>query len=184
MDSNIRDVSYQGQLDWIEKQFAEAEEEAKKCRHGDALLWRIVVGHAPLLSAGKSHGSNLRLQEELYPLFHRHGVHAYFNGHDHALQHLYGANHKRGGPALNKIANASAKLAAKLKTHFFVSGAGGGAYLQDIKRNAFLVHAEKALGFMAVSLTTHGNATDHVMHVSFQSEHAKEMYRAVVPHFN
>ena len=68
-----------------------------------------------------------------------------------------------------------------------LSPAGGGAYLQDVKRKAFgyfLVHAEKVLGFMAVLLTTHGNATDHIMHVSLQSEHAKEMYRAAAPHFN
>ena len=58
---------------------------------------------------------------------------------------------------------------------------------EDVKRKAFgyfLVHAEKVLGFMAVLLTTHGNATDHIMHVSLQSEHAKEMYRAAAPHFN
>ena len=36
---------------------------------------------------------------------------------------------------------------------------------------------------MAVSLTKHGDEASHVMHVSFQDEHANEAYRAVVPHF-
>ena len=145
MDANIKASSYQDQLAWIERQFTEAEAEANKCGHADTLLWRIVVAHAPLLSAGKSHGSNLRLERALYPLFHRHGVHAYFNGHDHALQHLYGATHKHVEVEDERAVESGRLMqAAGIKTHFFVSGSGGGAYLQDVKANPYLVHAHKA----------------------------------------
>jgi tartrate-resistant acid phosphatase type 5 len=50
--------------------------------------WKIVVGHHPVFSGGSSHGSQPELIRNLKPLLDRHGVRAYFFGHDHDLQHI------------------------------------------------------------------------------------------------
>jgi acid phosphatase len=49
--------------------------------------WKIVVGHHPIYSGG-GHGDTAELIETVLPLLHEHKVQAYFNGHDHDLQHL------------------------------------------------------------------------------------------------
>jgi acid phosphatase len=49
--------------------------------------WKIVVGHHPIYSGG-GHGDTAELIELILPLLEEHNIHAYFNGHDHDLQHL------------------------------------------------------------------------------------------------
>jgi tartrate-resistant acid phosphatase type 5 len=49
--------------------------------------WKIVVGHHPIYSGG-GHGDTVELIETILPLLQEHKVQAYFNGHDHDLQHL------------------------------------------------------------------------------------------------
>jgi len=49
--------------------------------------WKIVVGHHPIYSGG-GHGDTTELIETILPLLQEHKVQAYFNGHDHDLQHL------------------------------------------------------------------------------------------------
>ena len=49
--------------------------------------WKIVIGHHPIYSGG-GHGDTQELIESILPLLHEHKVPAYFNGHDHDLQHL------------------------------------------------------------------------------------------------
>ena len=49
--------------------------------------WKIVIGHHPIYSGG-GHGDSEELIENILPLLHEHKVQAYFNGHDHDLQHL------------------------------------------------------------------------------------------------
>jgi len=49
--------------------------------------WKIVIGHHPIYSGGE-HGDTPELIEQVLPLLHEYKVHAYFNGHDHDLQHL------------------------------------------------------------------------------------------------
>jgi acid phosphatase len=49
--------------------------------------WKIVVGHHPIYSGG-GHGDSVELIETVLPLLQEHKVQAYFNGHDHDLQHL------------------------------------------------------------------------------------------------
>ena len=49
--------------------------------------WKIVIGHHPIYSGG-GHGDTPELIEKILPLLHEHKVQAYFNGHDHDLQHL------------------------------------------------------------------------------------------------
>ncbi len=50
--------------------------------------WKLVIGHHPIYSAGLGHGSEPDLIETLLPVLQKHGVQAYFCGHDHDLQHL------------------------------------------------------------------------------------------------
>jgi tartrate-resistant acid phosphatase type 5 len=49
--------------------------------------WKIVIGHHPIYSGG-GHGDTSELIKHILPLLHEHKVQAYFNGHDHDLQHL------------------------------------------------------------------------------------------------
>jgi tartrate-resistant acid phosphatase type 5 len=64
------------QLDWFKAALADS-----KAR------WKIVIGHHPIYSGGE-HGDTRELVESILPLLHEHKVQAYFNGHDHDLQHL------------------------------------------------------------------------------------------------
>jgi tartrate-resistant acid phosphatase type 5 len=64
------------QLDWLKAALA-----ASKAR------WKIVIGHHPIYSGG-DHGDTRELIKTILPLLHQYGVQAYFNGHDHDLQHL------------------------------------------------------------------------------------------------
>jgi tartrate-resistant acid phosphatase type 5 len=50
--------------------------------------WKIVVGHHPIFSGGSEHGDQPELIRDINPLLEKHGVPAYFNGHDHDLQHI------------------------------------------------------------------------------------------------
>ncbi|MGE0741945.1 MAG: purple acid phosphatase family protein [Hyphomonadaceae bacterium] len=49
--------------------------------------WKFVVGHHPIFSSG-AHGPSEGVAAHVRPLLERYGVQAYFNGHDHDLEHL------------------------------------------------------------------------------------------------
>ncbi|HUB59736.1 MAG TPA: metallophosphoesterase [Puia sp.] len=69
------------QLAWLKGVLAGSKEQ-----------WKLVFGHHPVFSGGKTHGSTRELIERFKPLFDKYHVQVYFAGHDHDLQHL------RGGP--------------------------------------------------------------------------------------
>jgi acid phosphatase len=50
--------------------------------------WKIVIGHHPIFSGGSEHGDQPELIRAINPLLEKHRVPAYFNGHDHDLQHI------------------------------------------------------------------------------------------------
>jgi acid phosphatase len=54
--------------------------------------WKLVFGHHTIYSGGSGHGDTPELIGLLEPTFIKHGVQAYFHGHDHDLQHI-----RRGG---------------------------------------------------------------------------------------
>jgi tartrate-resistant acid phosphatase type 5 len=88
--------------------------------------WKIVIGHHPIYSGG-GHGDTVELIENILPLLHEHKVQAYFNGHDHDLQHLTAG-----------------------KVNLFDSGAGSQHTLTFYtKRSKF---AKSCSGFTSVSL--------------------------------
>jgi tartrate-resistant acid phosphatase type 5 len=64
------------QLDWFKAALAASK-----------APWKIVIGHHPIYSGGL-HGDTPELIRDILPLLHENGVQAYFNGHDHDLQHL------------------------------------------------------------------------------------------------
>jgi acid phosphatase len=49
--------------------------------------WKIVVAHHPIFSGGQ-HGDTPYLIKNVLPLLEKYQVQAWFNGHDHDLQHL------------------------------------------------------------------------------------------------
>jgi acid phosphatase len=53
-----------------------------------AAAWKIVIGHHPIFSGGTEHGDQPELIRGINPLLEKHRVPAYFNGHDHDLQHI------------------------------------------------------------------------------------------------
>ncbi|MCC0178843.1 metallophosphoesterase [Waterburya agarophytonicola K14] len=70
LDTN-ENADWSQQLIWLEQTLAES-----------TATWKVVFGHHPLYSSG-IHGSSPELIAKLSPLFVRHGVQLYINGHDH-----------------------------------------------------------------------------------------------------
>jgi acid phosphatase len=72
--------SVDAQMAWLEKALADSK-----------APWKIAIGHHPIYSGGE-HGDTPYLVKHVLPLFEKHGVQVYFNGHDHDLQHLQAGN--------------------------------------------------------------------------------------------
>ncbi|MBL9097754.1 MAG: metallophosphoesterase [Alphaproteobacteria bacterium] len=66
------------QLVWLEGKLAASR-----------AAWKLVFGHHPIMSGGE-HGPTEELVMAIKPLLERYRVAAYFNGHDHDLQHIVG----------------------------------------------------------------------------------------------
>jgi 3',5'-cyclic AMP phosphodiesterase CpdA len=101
----------------------------------------IVMGHHPVYSNGP-HGDHKVLIVDWEPLFRKHGVHMYFAGHDHDMQHLEFESHP---------------------TSFVLSG-GGGADLytlkiEEAKRGPY---AEKVYGFSHLEITPQWLTLRHI----------------------
>jgi predicted MPP superfamily phosphohydrolase len=96
LDSNMMDAP---QLKWFEQELAASK-----------AAWKIVFFHHPPFSAGKRHGSDMRLRERLHPLLAKHGVQLVLNGHDHIYQ----------------------RTKPQQGVNYFVSGAGGKVRKGDI----------------------------------------------------
>ena len=60
LDSNMMDAP---QLKWFEQELAASK-----------AAWKIVFFHHPPFSAGKRHGSDMRMRDRLHPLMTKHGV--------------------------------------------------------------------------------------------------------------
>ncbi len=78
--ANVLSRNVPGQLAWFKGALA-----------ASTAQWKIVIGHHPIYSGG-DHGDTPELIENLLPLLQEHKVQAYFNGHDHDLQHLMAGN--------------------------------------------------------------------------------------------
>ena len=76
MGPQIRAQDVPAQLAWFKSALA-----------ASTAQWKIVIGHHPIYSGGL-HSDTAELIKNILPLLHEHKVQAYFNGHDHDLQHL------------------------------------------------------------------------------------------------
>ena len=125
------------QLAWIEQQLGHTTAE-----------WKIVIGHHPLYSSGKRYGKTDPIRQVLEPVLHKHGVHAYFAGHEHDLQH--------NRPAHTQVEH-------------FVSGAG--SEIRPVAQREFTLFAQSQAGFAVVALT------NSECLVQFVNDSGKVIYR-------
>ena len=88
--------------------------------------WKIVFGHHPVYSGG-DHGDTPEIIQNILPLLQEHNVQAYFNGHDHDLQHLMAGD-----------------------VNLFISG--GGSRMRPTRETVHTKFADMTSGFMTVSL--------------------------------
>ena len=93
--------------------------------------WKIVIGHHPIYSGGGpfGHGDTRELIKDVLPLLKQYQVQAYFNGHDHNLQHLQVGT-----------------------VNLFDSGAGSRA--RPVFKTRYTRFAKACSGFTTVSLQT------------------------------
>jgi tartrate-resistant acid phosphatase type 5 len=113
---NVRTQDVPKQMAWFQTALA-----------ASTAQWKIVLGHHPIYSGGR-HGDTPELVEKVLPLLREHGVQAYFNGHDHDLQHLVAGDQ-----------------------NFFCSGAG--SRVRPTKDTPQTRFAESRSGFTTVSLS-------------------------------
>jgi acid phosphatase len=73
---NVRSQNVPKQVAWLESALK-----------ASTAPWKIVVGHHPVYSGGE-HGDTPYIIENILPLLQKYKVQAYFNGHDHDMQHL------------------------------------------------------------------------------------------------
>jgi hypothetical protein len=119
------------QLSWLDAELAKPA------------AWKIVVAHWPIFSF-LGNGPSATMTDDVLPILLRRGVHAYFSGHDHSLQHIELKRHARS--------------AYSHPPHFFVSGAGGYRLHPVLKeeaestvnKKATPTFTEAAHGFMVV----------------------------------
>lgn len=64
------------QMEWLEETLSKSTAD-----------WLLVAGHYPPFSIA-DHGDQAAVRDMLTPLFEQYGVHAYYCGHDHAMQHF------------------------------------------------------------------------------------------------
>jgi tartrate-resistant acid phosphatase type 5 len=80
MRANVRAQDVPAQVAWLKSALA-----ASKAQ------WKIVIGHHPIYS-GNARGGTPELVDLILPILYDYKVQAYFNGHDHDLQHLVTRN--------------------------------------------------------------------------------------------
>uniref|UniRef100_A0AAV1VGZ1 Calcineurin-like phosphoesterase domain-containing protein n=1 Tax=Peronospora matthiolae TaxID=2874970 RepID=A0AAV1VGZ1_9STRA len=124
----------QSQYEWIEATLSAGKPA------GVDQMWTIVMGHWGVYSfAGNA--DTPELINVLDPMLKKYKVHAYFNGHDHSMQHI------------RKVDTNNSSIIR----NYFVSGAGG-YDIHDLQPNARanpdLVHAAMTYGFMSVHVTS------------------------------
>ena len=136
---NVKSQDLPRQMEWFEAALAASN-----------APWKIVVGHHPIYTGGQ-HGDTPYLVKHVLPLLEKHGVQAYFNGHDHDLQHLQAG-----------------------KVNLFCTG-GGSRPRKTIKTTAHTKFGLGCSGFIAASLSA--DALD----VRMIDDDGKLLYSTCVP---
>lgn len=78
LDTSVPFTVGSPQYEWLLSELA-----SSACR--DA-LWRVAILHEPPFTSTTGHQDNTAVQENLVPLFERHGVDVVFSGHSHAYE--------------------------------------------------------------------------------------------------
>ena len=117
LDTNVN-APWQHQGPWLRRVLA-----------ASTAPWKVVVGHHPIYSSG-FYGNDPVALARLGPLFRRHGVQLYINGHDH--------HYERSRPLDG--------------TTYLVVG-GGGASLRPVLPNATSANAVSAYSFAELQFT-------------------------------
>lgn len=82
--STWESVNWEGiqtQIDWLKQTLSDLEQNPD-------VIWKVVVNHWAIFSAGFKHGDNDVLKEVLLPLLIDYKVDVVLSGHDHSLQYL------------------------------------------------------------------------------------------------
>jgi hypothetical protein len=140
LDSNYMSPD---QLDWLEKELSTSGSE-----------WKIVFFHHPIYSSGSRHGSDLRLREQLEPLFVKYGVDVVFTGHEHFYE----------------------RLKPQKGIHYFISGGGAKLRRGDIEQGP--IHAkgyDEGFSFMLIEII------DDQMHFQVISDKGTTVDSGVAP---
>jgi hypothetical protein len=116
IDTNVN-ARWQHQMPWLKTALAASD-----------APWKVVVGHHPIYSAGL-YGDDPSAIARLTPLFQRHGVQLYINGHEH--------NYERTRP---------------IDGTTYLTVGGGGAWLRPIVANARSARAVSAYSFAELSV--------------------------------
>jgi hypothetical protein len=146
------------QLQWLDDAL-EAATDAETA--GGRRVWRVVVAHWPVASAG-NHGDSAAVRASLQPLLARHRIDAVLAGHDHGLQHLrWLPDVGDGGLGGDDGGHADAPL-----PHVFVSGGGGYRLDGALGQHPSLVAGWLTHGFLTLS------ATADALHVDFHNADA------------
>jgi 3',5'-cyclic AMP phosphodiesterase CpdA len=108
---------WQHQMPWLKKALASSD-----------APWKVVVGHHPIYSAG-FYGDDPAAIARLSPLFARHGVQLYINGHEH--------NYERTRP---------------IEGITYLTVGGGGAWLRPVVANARTAKAASVYSFAEIEV--------------------------------
>jgi len=78
---NVKFDQIQTQINWLSDSLASFSED-------DQIIWKVVVIHNALFSAGEKHGDNLDLIKAILPILSKYKVDVVLSGHDHSVQYL------------------------------------------------------------------------------------------------
>ncbi len=115
LDTN-HNADWENQLTWLDKQLSQS-----------IAPWKIVFGHHQIYSSGH-YGLNLPFIKTLTPIFQKHGVQLYINGHDHHYERTRSIN----------------------GTTYLTCGAGAGT--RPVGASTWTARAASELSFAAIEL--------------------------------
>lgn len=110
-------ADWKGQLAWLDKELLRSD-----------APWKIVFGHHPIYSSGR-YGTDPGLVSLLTPMFKKHGVQLYINGHEHSYE--------RTRPIDG--------------TTYLITGIGG-AHLRPVGRSQWTGYSTSRFGFSSLEV--------------------------------
>jgi len=78
---NVKFDQIQTQIDWLSDSLASFSED-------NLIIWKVVVIHNAIFSAGERHGDNEELIKTILPILSKYKVDVVLSGHDHSVQYL------------------------------------------------------------------------------------------------